>query len=246
MAIKFNPLTGKFDLVGITSSTADSTYIRLDGTNSPTTGPITFGDDITLTNTADLRLSNGSLIRAQATPGGIYQAAFFVGNGFIGFGINGFANNIGGRGFNFQNVSTVTSGANQIVRTANGLTLNSPIGLEGRVNNVLIYDVDGNGFNLKKGLNEGTVNDVTTDVTLVKENLNTVVDTSGGDVTVTLEASPVEGQRHNIIHKITGGLLTIDGNGNDVYDNTGASLTKTYGVYFAVSLLFDGSDWLIK
>lgn len=119
---------------------------------------VTIRGDLTM-NGGDIRLSLGDIIRAQVTPGGIYLSAFFVGNGFIGFGIPGFANNIGGRGFTFQNISTVTPGANQILRTANGNTLNSPIGLEGRVNNVLIYSANSSGFNLEKGL---AVSNITT------------------------------------------------------------------------------------
>lgn len=130
----------------------DSTYLRLDGANSPTTGAITFGAqtifDARPRFNEDLELAQGTAIRAQATPTGPYQAAFFVANGFIGFGISGFANNIGGKGFTFQNASPITPAANQIMRTANGLTLNSPLSLEGRTNNVLVYTANTTGLTI--------------------------------------------------------------------------------------------------
>lgn len=64
----------------------------------------------------------------------------------------------------------------------------------------------------------------------------------GSTVTVTLPASPLEGQ-YIVLKDVAGGPnnITVQGNGNTIDGDT--SLVLTGASYEAIRLVFDGSDW---
>jgi hypothetical protein len=135
-------------------SIGNGTYLRLDGTNSPTTGPITFNAAPTFNIRPRFNdgaeFSLGSALRFQVTPGGPYQSGFSVGAGVIQFGITGFSNNIAGRGLVLQNETTITPGAFQVARTVLGTTINARDGfaVDFRVNAVTVAQATQKGFKL--------------------------------------------------------------------------------------------------
>lgn len=72
---------------------------------------------------------------------------------------------------------------------------------------------------------------------------NIVCDTSGGAFPVILPASPDTGRVHTIILEVAGNDLTIDGNGNNIYGDTTATLDVAGD---AIQVMFNGTQWNIK
>lgn len=134
----------------------DSTFLRLDGANSPTTGVVTFGAQ-TIFNTrprfnADLELGLATNIRVQTTPSGPFQVAISVGAGFFQIGAAGVPLSVVGRGIVFQNITTITPGAQQVARTTEGTTINSRAGqvVDFRINNVVSGAATEKGFKFRE------------------------------------------------------------------------------------------------
>lgn len=84
----------------------------------------------------------------------------------------------------------------------------------------------------------------TTNMTLAIRDYIIPVDTSGGNVTITLPASPIAGQEHIVIHKTQGNTLTVSGNGANIIDEFGSNASVAFTNYVARTYIYDGAAWL--
>lgn len=89
---------------------------------------------------------------------------------------------------------------------------------------------------------EKVVTAKTANYTCLPHDQNIPVNTSGGNRTIKLEASPVEGRRIYIIHAVIGNILTIDGNGKNINGMATLPIVNRSGV----CLIYSGGEWKIK
>jgi hypothetical protein len=68
-------------------------------------------------------------------------------------------------------------------------------------------------------------------------------DTTAGNFTASLEASPTSGQIHVIKKKVAANILTLSGNGNNI---DGAATFPITTQYESVTVQFDGTKWWIE
>lgn len=112
-----------------------------------------------------------------------------------------------------------------------------------------VLSISAPGSSITKGT--GTVFPVTTqtaDYGAASGDYTILVDTTSGNVTVTLEASPATGQVHVIKKLVVVNSLVISGNGHNVEspdnETLGASITvTTKGASYM--LQFDGTQWWV-
>lgn len=83
---------------------------------------------------------------------------------------------------------------------------------------------------------------VTSDYLIISYNYLVLADTSSGNITVTLPASPATGDTYCIKKFVAANTLTIDGNGNTIDGAATLSLTVRYQSY---TLTFTGTEWSI-
>lgn len=103
MSLQFNPISGQFDIVGLSGSQADATYLRLDTTNNPLTGALTIG-------------LNGSVLSLGDNTNSSVYSNIQGTRSYVGYDANGYAVLQGGASKGLRlNVNNATFGVGTAV-----------------------------------------------------------------------------------------------------------------------------------
>lgn len=102
---------------------------------------------------------------------------------------------------------------------------------------------DGSATNIKGGLQLTTPRQATSNSNIVASDVTVSFDTSSGNLTATLLASPNDGEIHNIVHTAGANTLTVDGNGKNLMGS--ATILVLLGQAVQIQYSAAEGQWLI-
>lgn len=83
----------------------------------------------------------------------------------------------------------------------------------------------------------------TSDESIGRTNLYNDIDATGGAITITLDASPIDGQTHYIAkNDASGNAVTVDGNGKNINGSASLALSSQYDIMLIVYMGTNG-EW---
>jgi hypothetical protein len=193
----------------------------------------------------DGALGFGGLVRVHnhedAANGGLLDISNAVGSGVLALEYGGTNNNLAG----MLSGALVAKGGSELAEAffpINGILVGDDTGAPQSL-------LPSNAGDTVRSLDGTTwvsapppIRSITGDETLAVGDYTVLVDTSLGDVTVTLPDPASCAGREYVIKRITGGgnTLTVDGNGGDI---DGSATISLHGLFDYQRVIGDGTDW---